>query len=188
MLSMEKLLLFDSHTLDVTLSRLCHQLLEHHDNFAQTVLVGMQPRGIYFAQRLKTKLEGLLAKQLPLGYLDTTFYRDDFRRRENPIRPNQTKMPFIVENQNVILIDDVLFTGRTVRSALSALLEFGRPRKVELLVLVDRQFGRDLPIEPQYIGKTVNTVMSQRVLVEWTEQGVTEDKIWLVSNAPAQKP
>ena len=120
-------------------------------------------------------------KEISLGYLDTTFYRDDFRRRDTPIRANATKVPFIIEDKKVVLIDDVLYTGRTVRAALDAMIAFGRPQKVELLTLVNRKYSRDLPIEADYIGRNVHTTLSQRVLVEWKEQGAENDNIWLVN-------
>ncbi len=178
---MQKRILFDSQLLDLTLNRLCQQLIENHDAFEQTVILGMQPRGIFLADRLQQKLTGLLGKEILTGHLDTTFYRDDFRRRESPLKPNTTHVPFIIEDKKVILVDDVLFTGRTVRAALDAMIAFGRPKKVELLVMVDRKYSRDLPIEPFYIGRQVNTIMSQRVLVEWKEQGAAEDAIWLIT-------
>lgn len=119
--------------------------------------------------------------QIPLGYLDTTFYRDDFRRRNEPLKANSTFMPFVIEEKRVLLVDDVLYTGRTIRAALSALAEFGRPQKVELLVLIDRIYSRDLPIQPDYVGRAVNTILSQRVQVEWKEQGNATDQIYLVT-------
>ena len=178
---MQHRILLDNQLLNVTINRLCHQLIENHNQFGETVLLGLQPRGIFLAERIKSTLENILNKSINLGYLDTTFHRDDFRRREQPIKANATRIPFIIENKDVILIDDVLFTGRTVRAALDAMISFGRPRKVELLVLVNRKYSRDIPIEPNYIGRNVNTIQSQRVLVEWKEQGKEEDNIWLVT-------
>lgn len=178
---MQKLLLLNKHHLDITLNRLCQELIENHDDFNDSLLVGMQPRGTLFAQRMGNYLEKILNISIPVGYLDVTFYRDDFRRRESPLLPSKTNMPFLVEDKKVILIDDVLYTGRTVRSALSAIVEFGRPKKMELLVLIDRLYSRDLPIQPNYVGKAVDTISSQRVLVEWTEQGAAEDNIWLIN-------
>ncbi|SFE99013.1 bifunctional pyr operon transcriptional regulator/uracil phosphoribosyltransferase PyrR [Thermoflexibacter ruber] len=178
---MEKVLLFDEKSLDITINRLCQQLIENHNDFQDTVLVGMQPRGIFFAERVKKKLDKITEKNIPLGYLDITFHRDDFRRREQPLIPSTTKMPFLVEKKKVILIDDVLFTGRTIRAALSVINEFGRPKQIELLVLVDRKYSRDLPIQPNYVGRSVNTIQSQRVQVEWKEQGTTKDNIWLIN-------
>ena len=177
---MQKRLLFDSSLLKVTISRLCQQLIEVHEDFSQTVIVGMQPRGIYLAERIKTELEKLIGKEIHLGYLDTTFHRDDFRRREEPIAASQTKIPFLIENKNVILVDDVLFTGRTVRAALDAMNTFGRPGKVELLVLIDRLYSRHIPVEANYVGRKVNTIQSQKVLVELDEKQ-KEDHIWLIT-------
>ncbi|RYF66997.1 MAG: bifunctional pyr operon transcriptional regulator/uracil phosphoribosyltransferase PyrR [Cytophagaceae bacterium] len=173
-------LILASPLLEIVVSRLAQQLIENHQDFADTVLLGMQPRGIYFAERVSRELSRALGRDVPLGYLDATFYRDDFRRRDTPLRPNTTHVPFVIENKRVILIDDVLATGRMVRAALDAMTAFGRPRKVELLVLIDRRYNRDLPIKPDYTGMKVNTLESQRVLVEWTEQGADADRIWLV--------
>lgn len=168
--------------LDVMLHRLCHQLIENHHDFETTVLLGLQPRGIYFADRIQRRLEKILDKKVNKGYLDTTFHRDDFRRRDSPLTPNKTDVPFLVEDKNVILLDDVLYTGRSVRAALDAMVTFGRPRKVELMVLIDRKYTRHLPIEPDYVGRAVNTIDSQRVLVEWEEQN-EEDGVWITSKA-----
>ena len=176
----QKRLILASPLLEIVISRLCQELIENHQDFAETVVLGMQPRGIYFAERIARELSRTLQKEIPLGYLDATFYRDDFRRRESPLRPNTTHVPFLIENKKVILVDDVISTGRMVRAALDAMTAFGRPRTIELLVLVDRRYNRDLPIKPDYIGKRVNTLESQRVLVEWTEQGAETDRIWLM--------
>ena len=177
---MQKRLLLDSKLLDITISRLCQQLIENHGEFEDTVILGLQPKGIFLAERIKTKLESLLQHKVHTGQLDATFHRDDFRRRGAPLKANTTNVPFIIENKKVVLIDDVLFTGRTVRAALDAMIAFGRPSKVELLVLIDRTYSRDTPIEPQYVGKHVNTMFTQRVLVELKEQGTKKDNIWLV--------
>lgn len=176
----QKRLILASPVLEIVISRLCQELIENHQDFTDTVVLGMQPRGIYFAKRVVAELNQTLQKEIPLGFLDATFYRDDFRRRELPLRPNNTYVPFLIENKKVILIDDVIATGRMVRAALDAMTAFGRPQSVELLVLVDRRYNRDLPIKPDYIGKRVNTLESQRVLVEWTEQGAETDRIWLM--------
>ncbi|QKZ12468.1 bifunctional pyr operon transcriptional regulator/uracil phosphoribosyltransferase PyrR [Spirosoma sp. KUDC1026] len=173
-------LILSSPLLEIVISRLAQQLIENYQDFADTVILGMQPRGVFFAARIANELDRILGFQVPFGQLDATFYRDDFRRRDTPLRPNTTNVPFVIEDKRVILIDDVLATGRMVRAALDAMTAFGRPRKVELLVLVDRRYNRDLPIKPDYTGRRVNTLESQRVLVEWTEQGADEDRIWLV--------
>ena len=173
-------LILSSPLLEIVVSRLTQQLIENYQHFDDTVILGLQPRGIYFAERVARELSRALGRDVPLGYLDATFYRDDFRRRDTPLRPNTTHVPFIIENKRVILVDDVLATGRMVRAALDAMTAFGRPRKVELLVLIDRRYNRDLPIKPDYTGIRVNTLESQQVLVEWTEQGAEADRIWLV--------
>lgn len=178
---MQKKLILDSDLLDITLSRLCEQLIENHHSFQDSVVLGMQPRGIFLAELIHKKLEALTRKEIPLGYLDATFYRDDFRRRDTPAKASETKIPFVIEGKNVILIDDVLYTGRTVRAALDAMIAFGRPAKVELLVLVDRTRTRDLPIAADYVGKKVDTHESQRVLVELEAQGHKQNKIWLIN-------
>ena len=177
---MQKRLLFDSQLLKVTISRLCQQLIEVHDDFSNSVILGMQPRGVFLAERIKSELEKTGIDNLDLGFLDTTFHRDDFRRRDEPITPSQTKIPFAIEDKQVILVDDVLYTGRTVRAALDAMNTFGRPEKVELLVLIDRLYSRHIPIEANYVGRRVNTIQSQKVLVELKEQGM-KDNIWLIN-------
>jgi pyrimidine operon attenuation protein / uracil phosphoribosyltransferase len=179
--AMQKKLILDSELLDITISRLCQQLIENHNDFSNSVIIGMQPRGIFVADILQQKLEKDTKKQIPLGYLDATFYRDDFRRRETPVKANETRIPFIIEGKNVVLVDDVLFTGRTIRAALDAMIAFGRPAKVELLVLIDRKYNRELPINADYVGKVVNTLSSQRILVELEAQGHKQNKIWLVN-------
>jgi pyrimidine operon attenuation protein/uracil phosphoribosyltransferase len=178
---MEKRLILDTDLLQITINRLVEELIENHKDFHDTVLIGLQPRGVFLAQRIQKRLNERLKKDLPLGLLDTTFYRDDFRRRDIPIKANATEIPFLIEDKKVILIDDVLFTGRTVRAALDAMIAFGRPKLVELLTFIDRKYTRDLPIQPDYVGQRVNTIKSQRVLVEWTDQGAENDKIWLVT-------
>jgi pyrimidine operon attenuation protein/uracil phosphoribosyltransferase len=132
-------------------------------------------------ESIHRKLKKLIGKSVPLGFLDATFHRDDFRRREIPVKASQTKIDFVIEGKKVILIDDVLFTGRTVRSAMDAMMSFGRPEKVELLVLIDRIRTRDLPISANYTGKAVNTLSTQKILVELTEQGAAQNRIWLTT-------
>ncbi len=174
--------LFSGKKLEVTLLRLCHELIENYDVFANTVILGIQPRGVYLSRRIHKLLKELLPDfHIPYGELDVTFFRDDFRRRDTPINPNQTHIDFLIENKKVILIDDVLFTGRTVRAALDAMLAYGRPQSVELLVLVDRKRTRELPIEPGYVGVKVDTIETERVIVRLTEGGELEDSIYLIN-------
>ncbi|MFN8354977.1 MAG: bifunctional pyr operon transcriptional regulator/uracil phosphoribosyltransferase PyrR [Spirosomataceae bacterium] len=177
---MQRRLILASPLLEIVISRLCQQLIENHQDFAESVILGLQPRGIFLAERIHKQLVAETGIQIPFGYLDATFYRDDFRRRESPLQPNATRIPFIIEKKRVILIDDVLATARMVRAALDAMSAFGRPESVELCVLIDRQYNRDLPIQPNYVGKRVNTLDTQKVLVEWKEQGHDADQIWLM--------
>jgi pyrimidine operon attenuation protein/uracil phosphoribosyltransferase len=175
---MDKRTILNSRHFEITLNRLASQLKENHQDFENTVLIGLQPRGIHVLNRLKLILEKDLLIDIKCGQLDITFYRDDFRRREQPIIPSVTNIDFIIENKKVVLIDDVLFSGRTIRAGLDALLAFGRPNRVELLTFIDRRFERVLPIQPDYTGKRVDTLSSQRVSVEWAEiEG--EDKVVL---------
>jgi pyrimidine operon attenuation protein/uracil phosphoribosyltransferase len=175
---MEKQVILNEKQFTLTLLRLCHQLIENHNDFSNTVLIGLQPRGIHVVNRMKKILEEKLGQSIQCGNLDITFYRDDFRRRERPIIPSVTNIDFIIEGKVVVLIDDVLYTGRTIRSGLDALMAFGRPARVELVTLIDRRFNRDLPIQADYIGKAVDTLVSERVSVEWAEiEG--EDKVIL---------
>jgi pyrimidine operon attenuation protein/uracil phosphoribosyltransferase len=158
---------------------LCHQLIEVHDDFKQSALIGLQPRGVFLAKRIHQKLSSILkSKKINYGELDITFYRDDFRRKE--LIPNKTNIDFIIEDKNIVLIDDVLFTGRTIRAGLDAMLAFGRPKDVELLVLIDRRFSRHLPIQAKYAGKTIDSIESQKVKVDWKEtEG--KDKVTLLN-------
>lgn len=154
----------------LTVSRLCYELIENHDDFSQTVIIGLQPRGIYLVKRLQSELEKILGKiNIPVGTLDITFYRDDFRRRDIPIAANKTEINFIIEDKNVILVDDVFYTGRSVRAGLDAMLAFGRPKQVEMLTLIERKYSRHFPVQPDYIGRSVDSLSSQRVEVEWEE-------------------
>jgi pyrimidine operon attenuation protein / uracil phosphoribosyltransferase len=165
----------------VMLDRLCYQLIENHGDFSQSVLIGLQPRGIFLSDALSKRLSAILkGKEIIYGKLDATFHRDDFRRHKGPIIPSKVDIEFSIEDKKVILVDDVLYTGRTIRAGLDALLDFGRPAQVELLVLVDRRYARQLPIEPDYVGLAVDTRASQKVKVEWNESE-TDVKVWLLS-------
>ncbi|CAN5299458.1 bifunctional pyr operon transcriptional regulator/uracil phosphoribosyltransferase PyrR [soil metagenome] len=177
---MQKKLILDSDLLNITLDRLCQELIENHGDFERTILLGLQPRGIFLAESIQERLSVIRKKEIPLGYLDATFHRDDFRRREIPAKASETRVPFLIEGKKVVLIDDVLYTGRTVRAALDAMIAFGRPEKVELLVLIDRKRTRELPISADYVGKYVDTLESQKVLVEM-DGGHKHNKIWLIN-------
>jgi pyrimidine operon attenuation protein/uracil phosphoribosyltransferase len=167
---MSKREIIDSRELNIALNRLCCKLIENHGDFSNSILIGLQPRGAQVLQRIVQLLENeYKVEGIRTGLLDITFYRDDFRRREGHLQPNKTKIDFLVEDQNVVFIDDVLYTGRSVRAAMDAILSFGRPSKMELLTLIDRRFSRDLPIQPDYKGRQVDSIESQRVEVLWEE-------------------
>lgn len=174
-------ILFDHKELDLSLNRLCWQLIENHCGFENTVLIGMQPRGYFLAKRIQERLLELTSvKEISLGSLDITFFRDDFRRRDEPVVANQTDINFLVEGKNVIFIDDVLYTGRSIRAGMDAINSFGRPQQIELLVLIDRRFSRELPIEPNYVGKTVDAIDTEKVLVEWSNTNNKNDLVRLI--------
>jgi pyrimidine operon attenuation protein/uracil phosphoribosyltransferase len=178
---MQKRTLLSGQKFQITIQRLCHQLIENHTDFANTVLIGIQPRGTYFADRVHQELSAILSSNaIKKGNLDITFFRDDFRRKDGLVTASSNTIDFIIEGKKVILIDDVLWTGRTIRAAMDALLAYGRPEKVELMVLIDRRFSRHLPIEPNYIGQQVDCVDSQKVKVSWKENE-NEDKVILLS-------
>lgn len=161
-------IILEGKQFEVTLLRLCHQLIENHDDFKDSVIIGLQPRGVFLANRIAVELRKILKnKKINCGNLDITFFRDDFRKKE--LIPNSTNIDFIIEDKNVILVDDVLFTGRTIRAGLDAMLAFGRPQDVELLVLVDRRFSRNVPIQAKYTGMVIDSIESQNVKVEWKE-------------------
>jgi pyrimidine operon attenuation protein/uracil phosphoribosyltransferase len=172
-------IILDSKQFDLTIKRLSHQLIENYNDFSDTIIIGLQPRGTFLATRIQEELQKINKKiSLQTGALDVTFYRDDYRRQGNPLIPSETEINFDIENKKVILVDDVLFTGRTIRSGLDAMLSFGRPSQVELLVLINRRYERHLPIQANYIGKNVHSVVSERVKVSWKEtEG--EDKVIL---------
>ncbi len=179
---MAKKSLLNEKEINIILHRLACQLIENHQDFSNTILIGMQPRGIYLANRLVNILENEYhIKNIQLGKLDITFYRDDFRRREDPLAASKTDINFIVDNKNVVFIDDVLFSGRSIRAALTAIQAFGRPKNIELLVLIDRRFSRHLPIQPDYKGTQVDVIKDEQVQVVWKENN-KKDAVYLINS------
>lgn len=179
---MKQSVLLEGAKFQITIRRLCQQLVENHGDFAEAVLIGIQPRGTYLAKRIQKEIKTMTGKDIQLGVLDITFYRDDFRMKgAGPIVANSTDIEFMVDDKDVILIDDVLWTGRTIRSAMDAMQAFGRPRKMELMVLVDRRFSRQIPIQPDYIGIQVDSIDSQKVIVSWRDVDET-DSIVLITD------
>ena len=174
--------LLNNKEVNIILHRLACQLIEKHTDFSNTVLIGLQPRGIFLAQRIKTLLmEEYKLPDVQLGLLDITFYRDDFRRSDKVLEANSTEIDFLIEGKRVVFIDDVLYTGRSIRAALTAIQSFGRPKEIELLTLIDRRFSRHLPIQPDYRGRQVDAINDEKVLVNWKETS-GEDAVYLIKN------
>lgn len=163
--------ILDKYQLQITIERLAYQLVENYSDLSSVAIIGIQPRGIFLSDKIFEQLKKMDPDNSILyGKMDITFYRDDIRKELHS--PNQTNISFSLEDKNVVLIDDVLYTGRTIRAALDALLAFGRPKKVELCVLVNRRFSRQLPIQPDYCGKAIDSIISQKVKVEWDKEQV----------------
>ncbi|WP_338378080.1 bifunctional pyr operon transcriptional regulator/uracil phosphoribosyltransferase PyrR [uncultured Flavobacterium sp.] len=176
---MSQKILLTAKEVNIILHRLACQLIENHLDFSNTILIGIQPRGTFLANRLASILkEDYQIKDLKVGFLDITFFRDDFRRGEKPLEANRTEIDFIVEDKKIVFIDDVLYTGRSIRSALTAIQSFGRPSEIELLTLIDRRFSRHLPIQPDYRGRQVDAINNEKVLVRWQEND-GEDAVYL---------
>ena len=176
---MSQKILLTAKEVNIILHRLACQLIENHLDFSNTILIGIQPRGTFLANRLASILKDEYQIQdLKVGFLDITFFRDDFRRGEKPLEANRTEINFIVEDKKIVFIDDVLYTGRSIRSALTAIQSFGRPAEIELLTLIDRRFSRHLPIQPDYRGRQVDAINNEKVVVHWQEND-GEDAVYL---------
>ena len=181
-MQMKHKIVINKSKFNIIIERLSHQLIENHGNFKETVLIGIQPRGTHLCDRIYQKLSSLLPNQnIKIGNLDITFYRDDFRRRQEPLEPQAIDIDFSIEGKHVVLIDDVLYTGRSVRAAMDALMAFGRPKSIELMVFIDRRFSRHLPIQPNYVGQKIDTIASEKVIVEWEEINGNDQVILLSS-------
>ena len=179
---MSQKVLLNQKEVNIILHRLACQLIENHNDFSDTVLIGIQPRGKFLAERISNMLRADYNKKyIKLGHLDITFFRDDFRRSDKPLQANTTDINFMVEGKNVVFIDDVLYTGRSIRAALTAIQSFGRPIGIELLTLIDRRFSRHLPIQPDYSGRQVDAINEEKVKVNWAEFD-GEDSVYLINN------
>ncbi len=175
--------ILEKKQLEITIDRLCYELIEKHGDFSNTAIIGLQPRGTFLSKRLYTRINEIVNnKNILYGELDIAFYRDDFRRGSEQITPSEMKIDFTVEDKNIVIVDDVLYTGRTIRAALDALTDFGRPAKVELLVLVDRRYSRHLPIQPDYVGISVDTRANDKVKVEWKEN-TKQDLVHMITDS-----
>jgi pyrimidine operon attenuation protein/uracil phosphoribosyltransferase len=178
---MPKKVLLDSKKIDIILNRLVCQLVENHKDFDNTVLIGLQPRGVFLIDKILEIFDKEYPKiDIKSGILDFTFFRDDFRRSEKTLSASSTQISFSVENKNVVLIDDVLFTGRSIKAAMSSMDSYGRPNSIELLVLIDRRFKREIPIEANYCGAKIDTIKGDRVNVVWGKN--SKDNIIYIEN------
>jgi pyrimidine operon attenuation protein/uracil phosphoribosyltransferase len=157
----------DAVTMKRALTRITYEIIERNRGIEDLVLVGIKTRGIYIAQRIAERLKQLEGVEVPVGELDITLYRDDKKSDEDP-EIHSSDIPTVIDGKEVILIDDVLFTGRTIRAALDAIMDFGRPRRISLAVLVDRGH-RELPIRADFVGKNIPTALSEQIIVEMEE-------------------
>ncbi|NNJ56151.1 MAG: bifunctional pyr operon transcriptional regulator/uracil phosphoribosyltransferase PyrR [Bacteroidia bacterium] len=173
-----KRVILDYKKVDLMLTRMCHELVEKHNSFENSAIIALQPRGILLGNAIKNKLKELFNVDATYGELDTTFHRDDFRRTNKPLIPNAMTMNFPIEGKHLIIIDDVLFTGRSIRAALDAINDYGRPASVELLTLINRKYKREVPIHPDYIGEHVDSRTDDFVKVDWKEE---QCKIWIIT-------
>ena len=170
--------ILNSLQVSLTINRLCFQLIENHNDFSNSVLIGLQPNGIFLANRLKKSLQNSIKNKVSVGSLDITFFRDDFRRFDKTLTPSSSEMELTIEGKSVVIIDDVLYTGRSIRAALTALDYYGRPNDIQLLVLIDRRFSRDLPIQPDYTGVQVDALEGDKVRVQWKHTSI-EDTVFI---------
>jgi pyrimidine operon attenuation protein/uracil phosphoribosyltransferase len=176
----EKAQVLDEATLDRALTRIAHEILERNAGAKDLAFIGLRTRGITLAQRLAAKVSQIDGTSLPVGTLDITLYRDDLDMRGVPVIRG-TDIPFSIKGKTVVLVDDVLFTGRTIRAALDAIIDLGRPQMIQLAILVDRGH-RELPIRPDYIGKNVPTSRRESVAVRLKEND-GEDRVVIVEAA-----
>jgi pyrimidine operon attenuation protein/uracil phosphoribosyltransferase len=158
----------DSETVSRTISRISNQILERNKGAAEIVVIGLRTRGIHIAERIVERIEKMEGIRPPLGTLDITLYRDDFRRKSEWPKVQKTHIPFPVEDKNVILVDDVIYTGRTTRAAIEAIMDYGRPASIQLVAFVDRGH-RELPIQADYVGSKIVTLQSETVEVHLEE-------------------
>jgi pyrimidine operon attenuation protein/uracil phosphoribosyltransferase len=182
--AIQRIVTLSALEMDQTLDRLTEEFLRQHSDLTRLALVGIRTGGAFLAQRLGAKIKARTSMAVPVGILDITLYRDDWTRISHRPQVGKTELDFSLDDIDVVLVDDVLFTGRTVRAAMDALTDFGRPRRIELAVLIDRG-GRELPISPNFIGRVVELVGNQRVNVYFQEMGRTDEVV--IESAPKNK-
>ena len=174
-----KRIILEQQQVDLILTRICHQLVEDHGDFSNTAILALQPKGTPFGKALVRRLEKLFSIKATYGELDTTFHRDDFRRSDKLLIPNEVNIDFEIEKKRIILVDDVLYTGRSIRAALDAVNDYGRPASLELVTLINRKYKREVPIQPDYIGEHIDSRTNDYVKVEWEEN---KCKVWIITD------
>ncbi|CUU02512.1 pyrimidine operon attenuation protein / uracil phosphoribosyltransferase [Candidatus Thermokryptus mobilis] len=172
--------IMDENDIERTLNRLAHEIIERNKGTKNIAIVGIRTRGEFLAKRLAEKISKIEKTQIPVGVLDITFYRDDVRLKLRQPEVKTTEINFTIDDKDIILVDDVLFTGRTVRAALDELIDFGRPKTVQLVVLIDRG-NRELPIQPDFVGKKIKTNLNEEVKVSLREVD-GEDSVLLIEH------
>ena len=180
-----KTLAMSASELNQTLERLTDEIMANHQNQDELVLVGIRTGGAFLAQRLAANMARRTSRPVRVGVLDITLYRDDWTQLSHKPLVGKTELPGSIDDQEVVLVDDVLFTGRTIRAALDALIDYGRPRRIELAVLVDRG-GRELPIQPDYVGRAGQLPPGQRVNVYLREMGRADEVA--IESGPPERP
>lgn len=176
---MAEKLLMNADDIRRMLTRIAHEIIEHNDGVAQVLLVGIHRRGVPLAERMARLLGDIEGTNVPVGTLDISLYRDDLHARGPQPIVGRTELPGRLDGRTVVLLDDVLYTGRTVRAALDELIDWGRPQAIQLAVLVDRGH-RELPIRPDYVGKNIPTAHTERINVRLQETDATDDGVWIV--------
>ena len=174
-------IVMDAEGIDRSLTRIAYEILEKNKGVTDLCIIGIRTGGVYLAERLEKKISKIEGIDVPIGILDITLYRDDLRTGNKKQIPEKTDIPFSLDDKKVVLVDDVLFTGRTIRAAMDALIDFGRPKLIQLAVLIDRGH-RELPIRADFVGKNLPSSLWESVIVRLTEKSGTDEVIIQVSS------
>jgi pyrimidine operon attenuation protein/uracil phosphoribosyltransferase len=174
-----KRIILEYEQVELILTRICHQLVEDHGYFENTAILALQPKGTPLGKALVKKLDALFGIKATYGELDTTFHRDDFRRSDKLLIPNEVNIDFEIEKKRIILVDDVLYTGRSIRAALDAVNDYGRPASIDLVTLINRKYKREVPIQPDYVGEHIDSRTDDYVKVEWADD---QCQVWIITD------
>ena len=161
------------------LVRLAHEIIENNTDLSNIAIVGIRTRGEILAHRVVEHIQEISCETISQGTIDVTFYRDDFRRNNKQLIPNEVNIDFNIENKHIILVDDVLYTGRSIRAALDAINAYGRPKSVELVALINRKYNREVPIQPDYTGEDIDTRANDYVKVDWKDD---QCRVWIITD------